>query len=69
MIGRALIVVGFLVTIAGVVFSLQGFGVMGGSGGMNGSSFWAAAGPIIAIVGLVLAAAGLYRLRAPASRS
>jgi hypothetical protein len=46
-------VVGALLLIAGTVFALQGFGVLGGSV-MSGSSFWAAAGPIIAVVGLVL---------------
>ena len=69
MIGRALIVVGFLVTIAGVVFSAAGIRRDGRQRRMAGSSFWAAPGPVIAIAGLVLAAAGLYRLRAPASRS
>jgi hypothetical protein len=48
-------VVGALLLIAGTVFALQGFGVLGGSV-MSGSSFWAAAGPIIAVVGLVLLA-------------
>jgi hypothetical protein len=48
-------VVGALLLIAGTVFALQGFGVLSGSV-MSGSSFWAAAGPIIAVVGLVLLA-------------
>jgi hypothetical protein len=50
-------VVGALLLIAGTVFALQGFGVLGGSV-MSGSSFWAAAGPIIAVVGLVLLVGG-----------
>jgi hypothetical protein len=54
-------VVGALLLIAGTVFALQGFGVLGGSV-MSGSSFWAAAGPIIAVVGLVLLA-GVARSR------
>jgi len=53
------------VTIAGTVFALQGFGVLGGSV-MSGSHFWAVAGPLIAIVGLVILAAGTRR---PPARS
>jgi hypothetical protein len=52
--------IGALLVIAGTVFALQGFGVLGGSV-MSGSNFWAAAGPIIAVVGLVLLAGGLRR--------
>jgi hypothetical protein len=43
-----------------VIFTLQGIGAIGGSG-MSGSSFWAVAGPVIAVIGLVLAAIGLRR--------
>jgi hypothetical protein len=46
-------VAGALLLIAGTVFALQGFGVLGGSA-MSGSHFWAAAGPVIAVVGLAL---------------
>jgi hypothetical protein len=55
-----LITVGALATIAGTVFALQGFGVLGGSS-MSGSHVWAAAGPLIAIAGLVILAAGARR--------
>ena len=55
-----LIIIGALVAIAGTVFALQGFGVLGGST-MSGSHFWAGAGPVIAIVGLVILAAGVRR--------
>ncbi|MGH3259040.1 MAG: hypothetical protein ACRDOU_27190 [Streptosporangiaceae bacterium] len=58
---RALLVgVGLLVAVAGVIFALQGVGDIGGSG-MTGSTFWAVAGPIIALVGLATAAFGLRR--------
>jgi uncharacterized membrane protein len=62
-------VFGLLLLLAGTVFALQGFGVLGGSV-MSGSSFWAAAGPVIAVVGLALlaAAARLGRQRRSASR-
>jgi len=49
---------GLLVTLAGVIFALQGVGVIGGSF-MSGTTFWAVAGPVIALAGLALAAAGL----------
>lgn len=60
MIKGTLVTVGAVMTIAGTVFALQGFGVLGGSG-MSGSHFWAGAGPLIAIVGLVILAAGARR--------
>jgi hypothetical protein len=58
-----LVVLGMLMTIAGVVFALQGFSILGGSA-MSGSRFWAAAGPVIAVAGLVMLTAGLRRRRA-----
>jgi amino acid transporter len=49
---------GFVLALAGVVFTLQGVGVLGGSV-MSGITFWAVAGPVIALAGLILAALGL----------
>jgi hypothetical protein len=49
---------GFLLMLAGVVFTLQGVGVLGGSV-MSSVTFWAVAGPVIALAGLVLAVIGL----------
>jgi hypothetical protein len=49
---------GFLLMLAGVVFTLQGVGVLGGSV-MSGVTFWAAAGPVIALAGLILTVTGL----------
>ena len=58
---RALIVgVGLLITVAGLVFTLQGVGTLGGSV-MSGVTFWAVAGPVIALVGLAIVAVGLRR--------
>jgi hypothetical protein len=57
-----LIGVGVLITIAGVVFALQGLGYVGGSA-MSGVTFWAVAGPVIALAGIALAAAGLLHRR------
>lgn len=61
--------IGFLLVVAGTVFALQGFGVLGGSV-MSGSSFWAAAGPVIAVAGLALIVGGarLGRARSSAGR-
>jgi hypothetical protein len=49
---------GFLLMLAGVVFTLQGLGIIGGSV-MSHVTFWAVAGPVIAVAGLVLAVIGL----------
>jgi hypothetical protein len=54
----ALVGLGFLLMLAGVVFTLQGVGVLGGSV-MSGVTFWAVAGPVIALAGLALAVLGL----------
>ena len=53
-----LVAAGSLVTVAGVVFTLQGVGVIGGSF-MSGTTTWAVAGPIIALAGLALVVLGL----------
>jgi hypothetical protein len=52
--------VGVLIMLAGVIFTLQGVGVIGGSA-MSGDTFWAVAGPVIAVAGLAIAAVGLRR--------
>ena len=59
---RAIILVGVgvLITLAGVIFTLQGVGVVGGSA-MSGDTFWAVAGPVIAVVGLAIAGVSLRR--------
>jgi hypothetical protein len=57
---RLLVGVGVLVTLAGIIFTLQGTGVIGGSA-MSGVTLWAVAGPVIAVVGLAIAAVGLRR--------
>jgi len=59
---RVLVLVmgGLLVAVAGVVFTLQGVGLVGGSV-MSGSTFWAVAGPLIALAGLATTAVGLRR--------
>jgi hypothetical protein len=51
-----------VITIAGVIFALQGLGYLGGSV-MTGVTFWAVAGPLIALAGIAMAAFGLRRRR------
>lgn len=51
------IVVGVVLILAGVVWTLQGLGDIGGSA-MSGKSQWAVIGPIVTLVGLGVAAAG-----------
>jgi len=53
---------GSLITVAGIVFTLQGVGDIGGSF-MSGTTTWAVAGPVIALVGLALIALALRRRR------
>jgi hypothetical protein len=60
------IVAGVLITVAGIVFTLQGLDLLGGSV-MSGVTFWAVVGPLIALAGIGLAAAGLLYRRRPAS--
>ncbi len=55
-----LIVLGALLVIAGVVWGLQGLGYLGGSV-MSGVTFWAVAGPLVALAGLAMAVAGVRR--------
>jgi hypothetical protein len=56
-----LVVVGALLALMGIVWTLQGVGVLGGSP-MTGVTLWAIVGPIVAVVGIAVAVVGL-RLR------
>ncbi|MEV0799476.1 hypothetical protein AB0I34_17410 [Kribbella sp. NPDC050281] len=53
-----MVVVGVVVALLGLLFTLQGAGVIGGSA-MSGTTFWTVAGPIIIVIGLVVAAVGV----------
>jgi hypothetical protein len=55
------LIVGILLVLMGVVWTLQGLDMLGGSGGMNGVKMWAVIGPIVAVVGLILAGVGLRK--------
>jgi hypothetical protein len=52
------VVVGVLLALAGLVWTLQGFDVISGSS-MSGTTTWSIIGPIVLIAGLVLTSAGL----------
>jgi hypothetical protein len=48
---------GVIVAAFGVLFALQGFGVVGGSP-MSNTTTWSILGPIIAVVGIAIAGLG-----------
>ena len=52
------VLVGYVLAILGLLFTLQGTDIVTGSG-MSGSTFWAVAGPIILVVGLIVATVGV----------
>jgi len=58
-----LAVLGVLLAIAGVVWTLQGLNLLGQSGGMNGQHIWAVIGVICLIAGLGVAAAAARAVR------
>jgi hypothetical protein len=65
---RALLVVlGALIAIAGIVWTMQGLGYVTGSF-MTGATLWAVIGPVTAVAGLALIAFGLLRRRMPGGR-
>ncbi len=48
-----LAVIGVAAALAGIVWTLQGLGYVGGSF-MSGATVWAVIGPVVALAGLVL---------------
>ncbi len=52
-------IIGVIVLLAGIVFTLQGADVVGGSSVMNGNSFWLYAGGVIAVLGAFLIVTGI----------
>ena len=57
----AMIVLGLLVALFGIVFTLQGFGVIVSDSPMTNTTTWSILGPIIALVGIALAIGALRR--------
>ncbi len=58
------IVIGALAVLSGALWTLQGLGVIGGSG-MSGKTMWAVIGPIVVVVGIVLIVLGVRRRGTP----
>jgi hypothetical protein len=52
------VVVGGVVAVLGLLFTLQGADVISGSA-MSGTTFWAVAGPIVIVIGLTVATVGV----------
>ena len=46
--------VGLIVAVLGLIWALQGFGVLGG--GMSNTTTWSIIGPITVLIGIVIAA-------------
>ena len=58
------LVLGVLLVLVGGLWTLQGLGIVGGSV-MSGVTMWAIIGPVVLIIGLVLAFLGIRRRRDP----
>jgi hypothetical protein len=59
-----LVVIGVAAALAGIIWTLQGLGYVGGSF-MSGVTVWAVIGPVVALAGIVLIViAGRARRRA-----
>ncbi|MGH3292910.1 MAG: molybdopterin-dependent oxidoreductase, partial [Trebonia sp.] len=54
----AWVLVGAVIALAGLLFTLQGVGVISGSA-MGNNSFWAFAGPVVLLLGIALAGHGV----------
>lgn len=55
-----LVIIGLLAVGSGLLWTLQGLGVLGGSS-MSGDSTWAIVGPIVAVVGMLMILFGLRK--------
>jgi hypothetical protein len=53
-------ILGVIVALFGLLWALQGFGVVGGSP-MSNTTTWSIIGPIVAVVGVTLAIGALRR--------
>jgi hypothetical protein len=53
-----LVFAGAIVVLLGLVFTLQGVGLLKGSS-MSGTTFWSVAGPVIMLGGLAVAVVGV----------
>lgn len=55
-----LVIGGVLIALVGLLFTLQGVGVVTGSP-MTGTTLWSILGPVIMVIGVVVAAVGMRR--------
>jgi hypothetical protein len=53
--------VGLILAVFGLIWALQGFGVLGGSQ-MSNTTTWSISGPITALIGIVVAVASWRKL-------
>lgn len=51
---RVSLVIGVVLVVIGIVWTLQGLDILGGSG-MSGVGIWAVIGPFVALIGVVVA--------------
>lgn len=58
----AMVILGVFVALAGLLFTLQGVGVVSGSP-MSNTTTWSIIGPIVVIIGIALAVGSLRRRR------
>jgi hypothetical protein len=62
---RPLVVgIGVVLVLVGIVWTLQGLGYLGGSA-MSGVAIWAVIGPVVALMGLLVAVWGARRRTGP----
>jgi hypothetical protein len=52
--------VGVILVLVGLVWTLQGLDVLGGSA-MSGVALWAVVGPFVALIGIIIAVSGRRR--------
>ncbi|MFE6733359.1 hypothetical protein [Microbacterium sp. NPDC057650] len=57
-----ILVLGVILLLVGVVWTLQGLNVLGGSA-MSGSPLWATIGPIVLVVGVILIVVSIFGAR------
>ena len=51
---RVALTIGVLLVLVGIVWTLQGLDILGGSG-MSGVAIWAVIGPFMALIGVLIA--------------
>ena len=56
----AIAILGVIVALFGLLWALQGFGVLGGSP-MSNTTTWSIIGPIVALIGIALAVGAVRR--------